>query len=344
MLPIKISRILIIKLSSIGDVTLITPCIRTLKLHYPDANIDMIVEEESYDIVKYNPYLDRILIFRRTELEKKILKFFCWQKIFYEIFGLIKQLRKYHYDLAFDFQGLLRSVVFLYLAKAKYKIGKGRWLFLSKNIITNPLNAVEGYLNILKTIGIEATDKKLEIFVSQEDKNFTQKFFFENKIDENDLIVIFNLATRWQSKIWPLQNFIELGQMIINEFFAKIILTGSKKELSISEEFKKQVGEKVYIATGKTNLRELCYLIKKSKIFITSDTGPMHIASATNTKVIALFGPTDPRRTGPIGNNIVITKNLNCSPCFKRKCKNNICMKSITSNEVIKIIRKILNK
>ncbi|MFH1612273.1 MAG: lipopolysaccharide heptosyltransferase II [bacterium] len=336
-------KILIIKLSSIGDVVMITSCIRELKKHYPNAEIDMIVEEESYPIVKNNPNLSNIFVFRRTKLFRSL---FCIKKDLKEIFSLIKNLRKCTYDISFDFQGLLRSVIFLYLVPSKYKIGKNRWLFLSKNILSSSLssiNAIEGYLDLLRSIGLNPKDKKTEIFLSLEDEKFASDFLTKHKILKDDLLIIFNLGTRWQTKTWALENFIELSKMLINVFDAKIILTGSKSEQKLSETLKKQVNKNIYIATGDTTLLQLAGLIKKTKIFITGDTGPMHIAAAMGTKIIALFGPTDPQRTGPYGEqHFVIKKNLQCSPCFKKKCNLLTCMKTITPKEVFKEVEKIL--
>lgn len=334
------NNILIIKLSSIGDVISITPCIYALKKYYPKSYLAMIVEEESYDIVRNNPYLDKIFIFKRTKLTKNLFHF-KWNKILKDIISLVKQIREIEFDIAIDFQGLLRSVIFLYLVKAKYKVVKGKWWRIDKNIIPSSTLAVNGYLEMLKILKIDSSNKKLEVFISAKDEEFASKFFLQNKIEKKDLVVILNPSTRWQSKTWPVCNFIKLAQLLINSLQVKIVLTGSKNEIELSNKIQKAIKGKIYLATGKTTLLQLAALIKRGDIFITADTGPMHIAYAMGTKIIALFGPTDPQRTGPLGEgHIIIRKNLPCSPCFKRRCKTLKCMKAITPEEIMKIIKK----
>jgi lipopolysaccharide heptosyltransferase II len=339
-----VKNILLIKLSSIGDVLSTTPCFRALKKHLPQVKLSLIVERESFDLVKNNPYLDKIFIFDRTELSKSFCSFFRLRRALVKFFHLIKELKKEEFDLVLDFQGLLRSVFFLYLARAKYKICRGNFLGVDERTSkTQPLLAVENYLSMLRKLGIKGASPELEIFLGPADRQFAQDFFSRHQISGRDLVIILNPATRWPTKTWPQQNFIELAQRLITHLGAKIILIGSKDELETSLTIQKAIRNNIFLATGKTSLTELAALIKKSELLITGDTGPMHLAAAVKAKTIALFGPTNPQRTGPVNPNAtIIQKKFPCLPCYKRKCKTIKCMKAISSEEVLKEAKKML--
>jgi ADP-heptose:LPS heptosyltransferase len=161
------------------------------------------------------------------------------------------------------------------------------------------------------------------------------------KLKSHQFIVGFNVSTTWQTKMWRVERFARLAEMLNNQYGAIIILTGGKSDAQIGEKIMELApdSDKYIIAlTGNTTLWQLGNLIKHCDIYITCDSGPMHISAALNTPTIALFGPTDPIRHRPYGDgHIVIKKDMKCSPCYKRECKYKsfACMEAIQVEDVM---------
>jgi heptosyltransferase-1 len=152
-------------------------------------------------------------------------------------------------------------------------------------------------------------------------------------------LVVINPVARWRTKLWSERNFAELADRVIREKNAVIIFTGSSDDRAVIGRIVSMMKRKAENWAGETNLKELAALASLSTVFITTDTGPMHLAAAAGAKVLALFGPTAPWRTGPYGeSHVVVRKGLECSPCFQRKCDDIQCMEAITVEEVFEKI------
>ncbi len=244
--------------------------------------------------------------------------------------------------MVIDLQGLLKSAFFVFLAKGKRKLGYHKtrefsYLFLNERIPPYDLNshAVERYLNIAKYLGAKPGNPMFNIVIGKEDKENIQRFLTSEKVLEEDLIIIANPETRWSSKRWQNWKMAQLADKVIDELAARFIFTGGAKDSGSIREILSRMKKPAINASGKTNLRELAYLFKRAEAVITPDSGPMHIAAAVGTPVIALFGPTAPWRTKPYGReHVIIRKEFSCSPCYKKKCREPQCMYQISVNEV----------
>jgi heptosyltransferase-2 len=168
-------------------------------------------------------------------------------------------------------------------------------------------------------------------------------------IIKNKLLITINPSSAWETKRWPDYKFIKLVEEIYNRYSVPVIFTGSKKENEYISGMEKLLGNKCINMAGKTTLSELIYLIKESDLLITNDSGPMHIASATSTPVLAIFGPTT-RELGffPYGSrSVVMGSSLRCRPCTLHGSKNCphghlLCMKMIKVSDVLNEVEKIL--
>ncbi len=149
---------------------------------------------------------------------------------------------------------------------------------------------------------------------------------------------------RWETKLWPEKNFSELADRLVREKGAVVIFSGSPADRITTGRIISQMREKAQNWAGETSLKELAALAAIADLFITTDTGPMHLAAAAGGRVLALFGPTAPWRTGPYGeSHRVIRMGTDCSPCFQRSCKINVvCMAGITVDEVIGAVGSVL--
>jgi ADP-heptose:LPS heptosyltransferase len=228
-----------------------------------------------------------------------------------------------------------------------YYTGKRGFLLTKK--ITAPgkdtLHRIDYYLNIIEKAGLKIEDRYPEFFIKDEDINFIDDFLGKNSIYKGEFLVAINPGGNWLPKRWPIECWVRLSDRLISELNAKVIITGANQDLSLALKIKESMQEKPIIAAGAFNLKQLGALCKRLDLFITADTGPLHIANAVGAKrIIALFGPTSSNITGPypLKNVVILSKNVGCKiPCYVAGCSDNRCMKAITPDEVIEKIKNL---
>ncbi len=338
-------NILIVKLSAIGDVVQTLPALEALKRTYPDSDITWVVEEAASGILEGHPLINRVLVSRRKTWHRMLKNPFTAVQGLGSIFGFIGELRRTRYDIAIDFQGLLKSGIVIGLARAGRKIGFDRtrelsYLFLNERLPPYDIekHALERYLDVARYLGALEPAPFCALPIARELEAVKKRL--QGIVDPGQLLVIVNPVARWKTKLWPERNFVELADRLIREKKAVVIFTGSPDDRPVNDRILSMMREKALNWAGLTSLKELAALATLSGLFITTDTGPMHLAAAAGAKVLALFGPTAPWRTGPYGQkHIVVRTGIDCSPCFSRKCEKDVqCMKGITVEEVMKRI------
>jgi len=336
----NVGKILIIRLSSIGDVVMSLPTIKVIRDRFPSAYIAFAVENEPKEIVIDNPYLDEVIVLDFKKWKKNLLKINTWQ----EVLRAIKHIRAKKFDLSINLQLLLRSGLTAYLS-SPLRVGYGERREFNHLLInykvnqSNSSHTVDRFLNIAKYLGADTKSPEFIIPVPKEDKEFVEQFLIDNNIGNKPFIVISPGASKGYN-IWPAENYAKLIDQLSKG--VKIVLVGSKKEFSLSERVSGLTKNKPIITTGKTNLKQLAYLLQRSALFIGNDSAPMHIAVAMKTKVVAIFGPANPQITGPYGEGgVVVRKDLPCSPCYGVKtCKEHECLTSISVDEVLEAVKK----
>ena len=336
-------NILIVKLSAIGDVIHTLPSLSALRRLYPDAHITWVVEEAAADLVKNHPYLDAVLISRRKSWGKDFQRG-QFRRSLEEIRSFIKILRQRPYDLVIDFHGLFKSSIIVFLSGGKRKLGYNSLqelsgLFLNEKI-PEEMNkhAVERYLDFPRYLGAKINSARFILPLSKEAEIRAQILLDKNNLENKKFIVI-NPIAYWETKLWSNEKFAHLADLINNKLQMKVVFTGSEKE-PIEKINSLMTTESINLG-GQTSLLDLAYLYKKAQIVITTDSGPMHLAAAVETPVIALFGPTDPERTGPYGTvHTIIRAELPCSPCLLKKCPTKKCMEDISPQQVFAAVEK----
>jgi len=341
-------NILIIKLSAIGDVVHTLPALSALRMLYPDAHITWVIEEASSDIIQNNPHLDRILISRRKYWLENLKRFRNIGKTIIEIRSLISELRDRHYDLVIDFHGLFKSSVFVLLSGGKRKLGYDSMqelsgFFLNEKIVEDMnKHAVDRYMDFPRYLGAEIEQPEFVISFEEDNKIRVRRLLQENYIDSADSFVAINAIAFWKTKLWDNNKFARLCDRIVEELNYTVVFTGGTNGGSI-ERIRSKMTQRSVNLEGRTSLRDLAYLYTLSALLVTTDSGPMHIAAAVKTPTVALFGPTDPTRTGPYGeHHIIIRKELPCSPCFLKRCDTNRCMQEISTDEVFEAIKTVI--
>jgi len=339
------SKFLIIKLSSLGDIIHTLPALETLRRKYPFARIDWLVEERFYDFLKENPLIDKIYLLRfRSPVRKN-----KW-RIFFKTIKLIKAKR---YDVAIDFQGLIKSSFFTFLSGAKYRIGfmesdlRERQAKYFYNVV--PTQSFEGghiiskNLSLLSMIDIYENEAcSGRIFLQENDEKEIKEELKKRGIEKYYIV---HPWAGWKSKQWDTNNYVELIKKVYQEYKIKAIITWAPHEYIIAKEFLNNCGEAALLSFT-TSINKMIALIKNSLLVIGGDTGPIHIADALQKPLLALYGPTDPNRTGPINSKAVsIYHKIECSNCKKRTCPYNHkkCLSSISVDEVFENFNKLYN-
>ena len=340
-------NILIVKLSAIGDVIHTLPSLAELRLLYPEARITWVVEEAAADLIKNHPQLDEVLISRRKSWIKDIRKGRIIPPL-KEIISFIKKLRQRHYDLVIDFHGLFKSSILVFLSRSKRKLGYDSWqelsgLFLNEKIFEEmDKHAVDRYLDFTRYLGGKAEQVRFLLPMNKEEERRAQILLDQYHLEDGKFIA-FNPVALWETKLWDNKKFAHLADLINNELHMKIVFTGTEKK-SLEDITSFMTAESVNLG-GETTLMNLAYIYKKARMVVTTDSGPMHLAAAVGTPVIAIFGPTDPSRTGPYGvGHTVIRSAEDCSPCFLKKCPTKKCMENITPEQVFSAVKKIIKE
>lgn len=325
----KLNKILIIRLSSLGDILLTTPFIRAIKSQFPDIKIDMLLREEYADVVKLNPYLNKKFLFKKDDKSNNVL---------------IEQLKNTNYELVIDLQNNLRSKKIVSSLKTKsVKFDKRSFdKFLLVNFKINKLKEAlqipVRYSNTIQDLKLDKGGLDL----------FTDKSANEELIGKNNLIG-FCPGARHFTKRWLKEYFVELGNKLTQDGYT-IVLFGGRIDKEICEEINKAIPGSINLANDDDLLQTVADM-KLCKVVVCNDSGLMHTATATGTKVIAIFGSTV-KELGfaPYNcNNLILENNsLTCRPCShigRSNCpkKHFDCIKSIKPDFVFEKIQSIIS-
>jgi lipopolysaccharide heptosyltransferase I len=342
-LNINPKNILIIKPSSIGDIIHALPFLYSIRARYPKAKISWLINSGFEEMIINNPYLNDVILFER----KRWGGFGGIISKLGELNRFIKGIKSRRFDTVIDLQGLLRSGVITYFSGAEYRIGFANarelsLIFYNYKIFPsiNEMYAVDRYLLIAKELGADITQKDFTINIPVKEKEYVDSLIGK---DKKRLLIAINPSARWETKMWFLKRYAELIDTIADRLKAQTILIGSREDEVRVNELSSMTKSKSLNLSGKTSLLQLAALLKKVALLVTNDSGPMHIAAAVGTPVVALFGPTRPKRTGPYGNgHVVMQKDISCIGCLKKRCDDLKCMEAITVDEVFGAVRKIL--
>ena len=335
-------KILIVKLSSLGDVIQTLPVLSSLKRKFSDAHISWLIEEEIAELIKGHPLVDQVIISRKNALIRGLRSPQKWAWVVREGERLFKEIRSCSYDLVIDFQGLLKSGILVGIAQGKRKIGfsparESSHIFLSEKIPfpQTQLHAVDKYLSLMASLGCSGAGPDFFIPIHQTHRDRVLRFFQENKLSLDKPLILLHPGTRWETKLWEEKKWAELGDCLQEKNGAQVVFTGSTSDIPLISRITGMMRAPAISTAGKWGLNELAFLQKQADGIVIPDSGPMHLASAVGAPVVALFGPTDSTLTGPYGGSSrIIMKSFECQPCFKRKCSSHQCMREITVQEV----------
>ncbi len=323
------SKILVIKYSSLGDVVNAIPAVRFLKESLPEASVHWVVKKEFAPILEGLDFLDSTVS--------------CAGGGIGGLTDAIARARSVGADVAVDLQGILRSAVISYFSGAKDRVCFPYTREMSSLFYTRTLG-------VDRRDGAHAAEENVSVVETLVGRSLkTDDYDFELGLDKQDIagargligggaegpVVVINPVSRWQSKMWGAGKFSSLADMLIEEKDARVVFTGVASDKAYIDSIISTMNGGAENLAGKTTLRTLAALLSISDLAVSCDSGPMHMASAVKTPVVAVFGPTDPSYTGPFANlSEVISAGVECAPCRKRHCTDMRCMEEISPSTV----------
>jgi heptosyltransferase I len=351
-------KILILKPSSLGDIIQALPVLRLLKLHFRDAEIYWWVDPRFAPLLEGDPDLAGIVLFQRQRWTSPL----HWP----EMVRSIRWMRAQHFDWVIDLQGLFRSAIFGWLARGKLSVGldnpceggrEGASGLYDLAVGGGPgagRHAVARYLSILPALNVPThmnfkwLPERPAIAAAVMSKWPQVGMNAAAQTGPSPIIAI-QPCTRWPTKSWPAQNFAEVvRQFAKNNSDVRFVVMGGAGDKAAGDIITRAAPDRVLNLCGETTLPEMIEWLRLCSLMITNDTGPMHAAAALGVTVVALFGPTDPRNTGPYGQlENVMRIDLPCAPCFKSYCrwKNPMeCLTAISPEAVFLFAKERLGK
>lgn len=291
-------RILIIRLSAIGDVVRVLPALQILREAYPQAHIDWIVERKAADIVEGHPALDGAIVFERPSGAWESSRQFA---------GLCRDIRNKRYDIVADFHGILKSGLICAASGAKQRVGfarprsqEGSNLFYTNRVAVplDKLNRAEENLRLCQELARDARWPAPVIFVSNEVQD-TVHDYTDFEFDSDKLVIALHAPVDRPEKQWPIRNFAALGDLLLADGRFEVMLTWGPGQFSVVEEVLSHMRRKASVAPEMPDLKHYAALVARCALYVGGDTGPMHIAAAMGTPVIGIFGGTNPAQHAP---------------------------------------------
>jgi len=335
-MPTDFRNILLIKPSSLGDIVHALPAAAALRRRFPAASLTWLVKREWADVLEDNPSIDRAL--------PVDLSLAGWPEA-------VRAVRTGQFDLVVDLQGLFRSALLGWLSRAAVRIGfaNGRegshWFYTQRVVVPDPpIHAVERYLLIPRALGAAPQAGALEFPLAVDpaaERELSQLLNSAGILPGTALVAV-NAGARWPTKQWSPASFAQVADQLQKEGI-RVAVIGDAAEHHPGKAVVRHMVTSPIDLIGKTDIKGLIALLRRVRLVITNDSGPMHVAAALGTPVVALFGPTDPGRTGPYGaGHMVFHSGISCSPCLSRRCANPKALECLTSISPEEVFRQAL--
>ncbi len=347
----KIEKILVCRLSAIGDVVRTAPSVAALRKVFPDCRIDWLVEDRCAEMITGLKYIDGLKIVPRRKWKK--LSLFPKIRDYFRFIN--EELKRENYDLFIDFHGILKSGLYGYFAKIPLRLGYQKPIAKELNtLFTNyKIEKVEKKLsrydrNFLIPLHFDKDLKqeKAELPIGEENREFATKWLKENGLKEKNYAFVYpGTSAKGRYKRWMPENYGKLCDLIYEKLNLPCVIGWGPGEEGIVEKLVQSAKNRVFVLPL-TTMKQLSAFIEKALVFIGADTGPMHISSLVNTPVITIFGPSDPviNRPAEFTPFSVTYANWHCSPCRNKKCKTLDCLKAITPEIVFDETEEMFNR
>lgn len=328
-------RILVIRMSGVGDVLWTTPLLRSLRQGYPQARIHYVVRRSCAPVLENNPDVDELLIYRGGGLRQEL--------------EFLQAIRSRHCDLCLDLVGTPRTALQSLYSGAKVRIGFdfGYRRYFYNRVLSaaeaNQGHEVEFHLYPLRSLGLEPGERTLVFNLTPDEVAYRRRFWQENRWENGRDVVGIVPTGGWACKRWPTENYIALGRSFAQHDIVFLIFWGNAQEREQAARIAQGIGRAALLAP-ETSLRSMAALISGCRVVVGNDTGPLHIATAFDIPVISFYGPTSPQAQGPWGqgHRVLRDETLSCLVCNRTDCRRPLCMINIKVERAVQALGETL--
>ncbi|MBI3317936.1 MAG: lipopolysaccharide heptosyltransferase II [Candidatus Omnitrophica bacterium] len=334
-------KILIVAVNWMGDLLFMTPAIRAIRRAHPESHIACLVAPRGVELLSGNPHLDAVI---PLEERRGLAGFLRWSP-------LIRRLKGERFDAAYLFHRSFTRTLIAWAAGIRHRIGYRTWKrgWLLTHSADPPrkdsVHKAVWFLKMLEADGIVPDGMGYDAGILREEEERAASLLREWGILPEDQLVALHAGANWKLKRWPLAHFAALADALADRWGAKVLFVGDKGDLPLTREIAGRMKSRPILAAGKTSFRELGAVLKRANLLISNDSGPLHMGLAAGTPVVALFGPTDPKLTGPPqgSRGATLFGSIGCPvPCYQLRCPLNLCMQQITVEEVLAAVQPFL--
>lgn len=335
-------RVCLIKPSSLGDVVHALPVLSALRARWPRARFSWVVNQGLRGLLDGHPDLDEVIPFDRARAR-------LTPDGIASLSGLLLQLRKGRFDLVIDLQGLLRSGLMAWATGAAVRVGlaesrEGSTRFYTHRIATipGPTHMIDRMMMVARAFGAPAEPPRFALPSDPEADAWADRAL--DGLARPRLIL--NIGARWETKRWPPEHFAEIGRRAVETLGASLIAVGSADDRVLVRRLKEALGPLPLLdLAGKTSLPRLAALASRADLFLSNDTGPLHLAVAAGAPVVSIFLCSDPARTGPYHPEArVVATSVWCAGSLQKRCDRLDCMTELSPDRVWPVVREQLER
>jgi len=340
-------RVLIIKPSSLGDIVHALPVLAALRARWPFAHVAWLVSRPFATLLEGHPLLDEVIVFDRQGYGRMLRS----PVRAVDFVRFLRRLRRQRFDAVLDLQGLFRSGFLAWATGATRRFGFAdarelAWLFYTRRVPGDrrATHAVDMNLRLAAAAGFDTQTVTFPLGLRREELDEARTLLDRAAGTALPRFVALAPGARWETKRWPVERLAQLIERLHAGGFPPVVLLGGPDDRFLAERIRGATRGPIVDLTGRTTLRQLAALLSLAEVVICHDSGPMHVAAALGKPLVALFGPTDPARTGPYGRpESIIRVPLDCSPCYERQCPlgHHNCMQKIDVETVLSAVRRV---
>ena len=339
LLRLQPRRVCLIKPSSLGDIVHAFPLLAALRRHWPAARLSWVVNRGLRSLVDGHPDLDEVIPFDRNQIRLR-------PGAIVPVGRFLLDLGRREFDLAIDLQGLFRSGVMLGATRAPVRVGlsssrEGAWLFSTHQVEVGDAetHAVAKLLRVATTFGASTAGITAAVAYAPDDQSWARASLARLPRPWMAL----NIGARWLTKRWPPASFAEVARRARDQLGAGLILVGAPEDRPLVAELKAALGTSPtppLDLCGQTTLPELAALAAEVDLFVSNDTGPLHLAAAAGAATVGVYTCTSPSRTGPYGPRSVVAQScVWCAPSYRKTCPRMDCMTELTPDRVWAVVQ-----
>ena len=330
-------NVLIVKPSALGDVIQATAVLPVIKQTFPRARVSWLVFEQNAGALEGNPWIDDLIVVKRRGLGPG------------GVARLVRSLREGRFDLVVDLQCLLRSGLITYATGSGRRAGyaNGRefsTLFYNESYeIPRDMHAVDGYLLMCRKLGCRGTEEVRFVLPGGDPERTRVERLLGASSGGGPVVAVCPTAG-WDTKAWSESGFARAADLLVDACGARVFWLGAPGERPVGERAAGLMRHPSRNLVGELSLPEVAAFLRASDLFVGNDSGLMHMAAAAGTRTAAVFGPTDPKRTGPYTDRArVVTAGVDCQPCFRKKCDDLKCLSRLAPEDLAAACRDLLD-